>query len=219
MSSDRPINGYKTIYLNTHSPSTAAEADADALPTYRIYEENTDTPILTGTMAKLDDANTLGQYVARIALTTGNGFEEGKEYGARMRAVVETIPMNKTEVFGIAVTPVQSSGPAYVEGPHSMTPASGGVDGIIERYGGDALNIAVILTSNNRRVNLTGKTLTPRLRDSAGANAGSIAITAQYLDGGQLLITGTAPTARGVYQITIGVSGSWSYGPLLLEVP
>ena len=108
MSSDRPINGYKTIYLNTHSPSTAEEADADALPTYRVYEENTDTPILTGTMAKLDDANTLGQYVARIALTTGNGFEEGKEYAARMRALVETIPMNKTETFGIAASAVQS---------------------------------------------------------------------------------------------------------------
>lgn len=46
--------------VNTHSPSTGAQTDADSVPTYRIYEDETTTPILTGSMAKQDDANTTG---------------------------------------------------------------------------------------------------------------------------------------------------------------
>ncbi len=77
-----------TFYAQTHDPATGGEVDADAPPTYRIYEEETTTPILTGTMALLDDVNTVGYYSEQVACSVGNGFEEGKSYNVRMRAAV-----------------------------------------------------------------------------------------------------------------------------------
>ncbi len=84
----KAIDDYVTFAVNTHDPTSGAEIDADAVPSYRIYEDETGTPILTGNMAKLDDANTLGFYSERIQLTAANGFENDKCYTIRVRAVV-----------------------------------------------------------------------------------------------------------------------------------
>jgi hypothetical protein len=77
-----------TFYANSHTPSTGAAVDADAVPGYRIYEDETATPILTGSMALLDDANTVGFYSEQITLSAANGFEAGKSYGIRITLVV-----------------------------------------------------------------------------------------------------------------------------------
>ncbi len=63
--------------------------DADAVPSYRVYEDETAVPILTGNMAKLDDANTTGFYTEKIACTVGNGFEHGKSYTIYIEATVD----------------------------------------------------------------------------------------------------------------------------------
>jgi hypothetical protein len=73
----------------THDPETGILTDADAAPTYRIYEDETATPILTGTMAKLDDGNTVGFYTESIACTAANGFEDGKTYTVYIEATVD----------------------------------------------------------------------------------------------------------------------------------
>ena len=77
-----------TFYVNTHTPSTSAAVDADAVPGYRIYKDETGTPLLTGSMALLDDANTVGFYSEQIAVTAANGFEAGKSYCIRITGVV-----------------------------------------------------------------------------------------------------------------------------------
>lgn len=74
------IDDYLTFPCNTHTPSTGAATDADAAPAYRIYEEETGTPITNGTLAKLDDANTTGFYSERIQLLAATGFEVDKTY-------------------------------------------------------------------------------------------------------------------------------------------
>jgi len=66
--------------VTTHDASTGILTDADAPPEYRIYEDETATAILTGSMAKLDDGNTTGFYTELIACTSANGFERGKGY-------------------------------------------------------------------------------------------------------------------------------------------
>lgn len=86
-----PIDGYVEFHQNTHNSATGAEADADALPTYRIYEENNDTVISSGNLAKRDDANTLGYYYARVQCTAGAGYEAGKLYFIRVRGVVGAV--------------------------------------------------------------------------------------------------------------------------------
>lgn len=85
------IDDYLTFIANTHSPSTGAATDADAVPSYRIYEDETTTAILTGSMAKLDDTNTLGFYSERVQLTAANGFEAGKSYTIYITATVGTV--------------------------------------------------------------------------------------------------------------------------------
>ncbi len=94
-----PIDGYVEFHQNTHNPATGAEADADALPTYRIYEENNDTVISNGNLAKRDDANTLGYYYARVQCTTGAGYEAGKLYFIRVRGVVGAVAGSTVHCF------------------------------------------------------------------------------------------------------------------------
>ena len=88
-----------TFYEDTHTPSTSADVDADAVPTYRIYEEETGTPILTGSMAKLDDAGTLGFYSEQVTLSTANGLELGKTYGVRKTQVIGGVDISETDTF------------------------------------------------------------------------------------------------------------------------
>ena len=76
--------------VTTHDPDTGVLTDADAVPPYRIYEDETATPILTGNMAKLDDANTTGFYTELIACTVANGFEDSKTYTIYIEATVDS---------------------------------------------------------------------------------------------------------------------------------
>jgi len=82
------IDDLLTFTCNTHTPSTGAAVDADAVPGYRVYEDETGTPLLTGSMAKLDDDNTTGFYSEQITLSAANGFEAGKCYTIRITGVV-----------------------------------------------------------------------------------------------------------------------------------
>ena len=79
-----------TFSVCTHDPDTGVLTDADGVPTYRLYEDETATPILTGSMAKLDDANTTGFYTELIACTAANGFESGKSYTIYIIATVDS---------------------------------------------------------------------------------------------------------------------------------
>lgn len=90
-----------TFFAQTSTPATGAETDADAVPSYRIYEEETAVPILTGNMALLDDANTVGWYSKQIAVTVGNGFEAGKTYAIRKRALMATVPGSEFDTFQV----------------------------------------------------------------------------------------------------------------------
>jgi hypothetical protein len=75
----------------THDPATAGRVDADSLPTYEIYEEGSESSMLSGTMPKKDDTNTTGYYVKTIAGTTANGFESGKSYDIHIEAIVNGV--------------------------------------------------------------------------------------------------------------------------------
>jgi len=95
------INDYLTFPCNTHDASTGAATDADSVPPYRIYEDETGTAILTGSMAKLDDANTTGFYSEQIQLTAGNGFEAGKSYTIYMSPTVSSVMGTASHTFQV----------------------------------------------------------------------------------------------------------------------
>lgn len=73
---------------NTHNPNTGAAQAADSAPTYRIYENETQTAIATGVMSALDNTNTTGLYAETIALTEAAGYERGKTYTIYIEATV-----------------------------------------------------------------------------------------------------------------------------------
>jgi hypothetical protein len=85
------IDDALTFAVNTHTPSTGAATDADSVPSYRVYEDETGTAILSGSMAKLDDANTTGFYSEQITLSAANGFEKGKCYTIYVSATVGSV--------------------------------------------------------------------------------------------------------------------------------
>lgn len=84
----RAIDETFTFEVTTVSNVTGEPTDADSVPTYRVYEDETATPILTGSMALLDSANTDGWYSEQITCSAANGFEAGKSYRIRIASVV-----------------------------------------------------------------------------------------------------------------------------------
>jgi hypothetical protein len=83
------IGDYLTFSICTHDPDTGVLTDATGSPAYRIYEDETATAVATGSMAKLDDANTTGFYTERVecAATT---YDVGKSYNIYITATVDS---------------------------------------------------------------------------------------------------------------------------------
>jgi len=84
-----PILGETIVLDFVVSAATGAAADADATPTCAVFEDTTDTPILTPTVTKRTGLS--GQYRVTVAATTGNGFEIDKTYNVVVSATVGTV--------------------------------------------------------------------------------------------------------------------------------
>jgi hypothetical protein len=97
--SEVKLNESFVFTVCTHDPDTGVLTDADAVPAYRIYEDETGTAILNDNMAKLDDDNTTGFYSEQIAATAANGFEVGKYYSIYISATVDSDTGGKSYTF------------------------------------------------------------------------------------------------------------------------
>lgn len=95
------IDDLLTFPANTYRYDTGAAADADGTVDYRIYEDETTSPILTGSLALLDGSNTVGFYTERITLSAANGFEKGKCYTIYIVATVNTVVMTQVHTLQI----------------------------------------------------------------------------------------------------------------------
>jgi len=96
-----------TFTVTTHDPDTGVLTDADAVPSYYVYEDETTTAIASGSMAKLDDSNTTGFYAETITCSTGNGYEVGKNYNIYITATVDSDQGGIS--FGFNVTDVRTT--------------------------------------------------------------------------------------------------------------
>jgi len=85
---ERQIDDYFEFHVQTVTAASGADTDPDAPPTFRVYEENNNTVVSSGTCSKRDDANTVGYYYARGEITTDLGYEVGKIYIVRGTGVV-----------------------------------------------------------------------------------------------------------------------------------
>jgi hypothetical protein len=93
-----------TFTVCTHA-ADRREANADEAPTFRVYAAaDNDIPLLTGTLDRIDAANTVGFYGATIACTTANGFVVDENYTVKVRAVVDTDPAGISYTFLVTNT-------------------------------------------------------------------------------------------------------------------
>lgn len=99
------VDDLLTFYVTTAVYATGAATDADSAPAYRVYEEETATPLLTGTMALLDSANTAGFYSEQITLSAANGFEIGKHYAIYLAYTVSSIAQATHHTFQVEPQP------------------------------------------------------------------------------------------------------------------
>lgn len=98
---------------NTFDPTDGAASDLDSgNPAYRVYEDETGTAILTGSMAKLDDANTTGFYSEQLTLSSANGFENGKSYTVYISATVGGVAGTTHRQFTVGVAPTAKARPS-----------------------------------------------------------------------------------------------------------
>jgi len=70
-------------------PATDANVTADSTPTYAVFEETTDTPIVTGNFT--ERTGYTGVYRCQVTASSGNGFEVGKTYHLVRTLVVSGI--------------------------------------------------------------------------------------------------------------------------------
>ena len=109
------IDDLVTFPANTHAAATGAATDADSVPSYRVYEDETGTAILTGSMAKLDDTNTTGFYSEQITLSAANGFEVGKSYTIYVSATVNSVTGTMAHTFQVEAALATSSALATLQ--------------------------------------------------------------------------------------------------------
>lgn len=90
----------KTLtFTVTAEANTGAPVDADALPTYKVYEDETQSHMLSGTMNYLDPTNTTGLYSEQITLSAANGFEADKTYTIHILAAIGGVSVQKSYTF------------------------------------------------------------------------------------------------------------------------
>lgn len=80
-----------TFWAQLSRYATGEALDATGAVGYRLYEETTDAPVLTGTMTVQDDSNTAGLYRAQASISADNGFEVNKCYCVRVAATVDSV--------------------------------------------------------------------------------------------------------------------------------
>lgn len=85
-----PLDEVVHFDVTTHDPTTGAVSDADAAPTFDVFEEATDTPILDDeTMTKRTSLT--GNYRGSFTASAANGFEAGKWYAVIVSATVDSV--------------------------------------------------------------------------------------------------------------------------------
>jgi hypothetical protein len=102
-----PIDEVVHFDVVTHHPSTGAVTDADSGPTYDVFEENTDTPILDDqTLTKRTSLT--GNYRGSFTASAANGFEAGKWYSVVATATVNSVTA-KVVAAHFRVAPAESA--------------------------------------------------------------------------------------------------------------
>lgn len=216
------IDDVVTFSVNTHSPTTGGEIDADAVPAYRVYEDETGTPIVTGNMALLDDTNTVGHYSEQITLSAANGFEKGKSYNIRIRGVVGGIAGVATRTLQIEAevdanrinwanidnsTTAQNLSATNIDVDQVVASVSGAVGSVTGNVGGNVVGSVASVTGN------VGGNVVGTVASVVGNVGGNVVGTVGSVVGAVGSVTGAVGSVTG----NVGGNVTGSIGSLAIQ--
>lgn len=169
-----PIDEVCHFDVTTHDPATGAAIDADSAPTFDVFEEATDTPILDDqTMTKRTSLT--GNYRGSFTASAANGFEAGKWYSVVVTAVVDSITAKKVAMhFRAAPAEAHAGVPvvntAYMDGASGAGNAA--ADALLKRdwtsvTGEAARSVLNALRFLRNKWTLTSTTLSVKKEDDA----------------------------------------------------
>lgn len=101
-----PLDEVVHFDVVTHEPSTGAVSDADSTPQFDVFEEATDTPILSAQNFTKRTSKT-GDYRGTFTASTANGFDVGKWYVVVASATVDGVAA-KTVALQFRLGPAES---------------------------------------------------------------------------------------------------------------
>jgi len=110
----------ETIVLDLiTSAATGAAADADAVPTCEVFEDDTDVAVLSPVVVKR--TGKAGNYRVSIACTTLGGFDAGKSYNAIVTATIGGVAgckamIGRWQVRAVALDDVLRATPTAADG-------------------------------------------------------------------------------------------------------
>lgn len=188
----RYVDDTYTFYAVTTRFDTGNATDADSAPSYRIYEEETGTPLLTGTMALLDSSNTAGLYSEQVTLSAANGFEVGKCYCVYIAGTVNSVAGADIREFVVRKKPLTPT----TEG-RELDVSAGGEAGI------DWANVGSPTTT----LSLSGTTVATVTTTTTATNLTN-APTAGDFTATMKTSIGTAVAASAVASVTGNVGGN-----------
>jgi hypothetical protein len=222
----------ETIYVDfvTSSPTTGAASDADSLPTCEIFEDNTDTAILSPTIVKRTGKT--GNYRVPVVCSAANGFEAAKSYnivvsatvgGVAAKAVVQTFQIRTNGPDDLAASILTRATPAQVQtelgtyGALKPTTAGRTLDiSTTGEAGLDWANIGGVTTAQN--LNATTISTSQAVASVSGA-VGSVTGAVGSVTNPVTLTAGERTTLTGVIwnTLTSALTTAGSVGKLLAD--
>lgn len=209
------IDDLLTFSVVTHRVDTGALTDADAVPSFRVYEDETGTAIVTGSMAKLDDTNTTGFYSEQLTLSAANGYEKGKSYNIYITAAVNSVTSGTTRNFQIeaevdanTVSPVVTANTTLIEGVDATNQIRDSLLTDATRFAG--ANIDASITSRLAPT-VAGRTLDVTATGGAGIDWGNVESqgTTVNLSATTINLVNTATTVTNQLSAAAIATGVW----------
>lgn len=90
------------------SGATGAAVDADSLPSFKVFENDNDTPLVLSGSAIAKRTGETGQYKITLPVTEANGFEEGKDYNVVLIATIGGVSGIKGIVARFQCGPIEA---------------------------------------------------------------------------------------------------------------
>ena len=208
------IDDTLTFSVTTHAVGNGTLTDADAVPAFRVYEDETGTAILTGNMSKLDDTNTTGFYSEQLTLSAANGFEAGKSYNIYVSAAVNSI--TGATSGGFKVSGAISANVVQVSGDST---AADNLEAILDGTGGNItgnLTGSVGSVTGNVGGNVVGTT--GNITGTPTVNLTLISGDATAADNLEAAFDGTGATITGNLTGSIGSLGAQAKADVNAEV-